>query len=279
MKSAEVISTRQAILESKEAPKLYEMLTSVEFNVTELCTRTCTFCPRSDPSIYKNRKRHISVETITNACNSLSEIEYDMRVTFAGFGEPLLHPDLYSCISACRDILPKLKVIEIITNGDMLTKEIAKQLSGAGLSNITVSMYDKDISDNILKIFKSTGVTVRCKHNYSSKNNYNIDMVNRSEILRETRTAWSSEPCYIPFHKSIVDWNGDILLCSNDWSRNNTFGNVNEKDFVESWLTNLEMYRVKLISSRKGLSPCSNCNVNGIKSGCGSVSVYNKNVA
>ena len=36
-------------------------LKSVEFNPTELCNRTCHFCPRVDPEVYPNRKLHLSL--------------------------------------------------------------------------------------------------------------------------------------------------------------------------------------------------------------------------
>ena len=38
-------------------------LTTVEINPTELCNRRCSFCPRSDPSVYPNRSLHMSIQT------------------------------------------------------------------------------------------------------------------------------------------------------------------------------------------------------------------------
>ena len=78
--------------------KTQSMLKSVQINPTELCNRKCSFCPRHDPNIYKNQSKHISFETIEKLCNDLNNINFNNRIGFAGFGEPLLHTDIFSCI-------------------------------------------------------------------------------------------------------------------------------------------------------------------------------------
>ena len=32
--------------------------------------------------------------------------------------------------------------------------------------------------------------------------------------------------CYYPSYSVLIDWNGDVFLCSQDWQRRRTMGNI-----------------------------------------------------
>ena len=253
------------------------MLRSVEINPTELCNRHCSFCPRSDRDIYKNRANHISLETIKNICVGLNEIEYTNRIGFVGFGEPLLHPQIIDCVELVKKLIPDVKWLEINTNGDKLTRNIIEKLSGAGCSHITVSMYDRDISDKLDIMSRGVDIQMVYRHHYSKQDNYNLNIVNRTELLKNTNVCHTTDTCYIPFYKLMIDWNGDVLLCNNDWSRQNVFGNVNNDTIYDIWFgRKMNIFRKKLLKTRKNCSPCKNCSVNGLKRGVESVNNYRK---
>ena len=59
-------------------------LATVEINPTELCNRTCSFCPRVDPAIYPNRNLHMSVETAETLSKQLLDVNYsgDIPVSY-----------------------------------------------------------------------------------------------------------------------------------------------------------------------------------------------------
>ena len=63
-----------------------------------------------------------------------------------------------------------------------------------------------------------------------------------------------------------MDWNGDILLCCQDmYNRTIKFGNVIEKPIFEIWKNSkLIQFRKKLKAGDRSLSPCNNCNANGL---------------
>jgi len=252
-----------------------EMLRSVEINPTELCNRTCVFCPRADPEIYPNRKKFIDNDTVKNLCHGLNEIEYTNRVGFVGFGEPLLHPDIYTCISIVRKILPELRCLEINTNGDRLTSDTILKLYNSGCSHITVSMYDRDRSDEYNQMKRDVPINMIYRHHYSAKNNYNLNIVNRSEMLTSNTTMYCKSPCHIPFYKMMIDWNGDVLLCNNDWSRTVVFGNINTSSVYDIWFgQHMNAHRSKLLSGRHLCSPCKGCSIDGLKRGRESVNNY-----
>lgn len=254
---------------------IYSMLRMVEINPTELCNRQCSFCPRHDSKLYPNTNKHISVDTIINLCTSLKDINFNNRVGFVGFGEPLLHKDIYKCISVVREILPNIKWLEINTNGDLLNRETLENLHRAGCSHIAVSMYDEDITSRLTEMKGDIPINFVFRHHYNESNNYNLNLVNRSELLKGDTKSYFDTPCHIPFYKALVDWNGDVLLCNNDWRRSKIYGNVNEISFHKIWFgKELNNHRNKLMCSRSQCDPCKNCSVNGLLRGAESIEVY-----
>ena len=251
------------------------MLRSVQINPTELCNRTCIFCPRHDKNIYPNQNKHIQVKTVENLCISLKKINFKNRIGFVGFGEPLLCNTLLECIRKVKEIIPDIKWLEVNTNGDKLTAEMIKDLFLAGCTHISISMYDSDKTEYFKNLKGGIPIKFIFRHHYDSNVNYNIEIVNRSEMLKEEKEEYSNNSCYIPFYKAIIDWNGDVLLCENDWSRKNIFGNVNKEDFYDIWLNNTyNNFRNGLLKGRKNKSPCKNCSVNGCKRGSEAVEIY-----
>ncbi len=51
-------------------------LQSITINPTELCNRTCHFCPRSNPKIYPNRNIHINEDTVKRISDELKINNY-----------------------------------------------------------------------------------------------------------------------------------------------------------------------------------------------------------
>ena len=88
------------------------------------CNRKCSFCPRSAPD-YKDVKEFISTRLIEKIAKELSEYSYEGIILFSGFVEPLLDKNIYNLINILRTSLPKAR-IEMVTNGDVLNKERAK---------------------------------------------------------------------------------------------------------------------------------------------------------
>ena len=61
--------------------------------------------------------------------------------------------------------------------------------------------------------------------------------------------------------KSIMDWNGDIYVCCEDWNKNVAFGNVYEQTFSSIWLSDkLSEVRENLQNGMRTFSSCQNCN-------------------
>jgi organic radical activating enzyme len=244
---------------------LLSTLKRVEINLSDLCNRTCGFCPRHDRSLYKNSKEHMSLIDVELIARQLREIEYQGWIDLVGFSEPLLYKDLTTAIKILSSVSGA--AIEINTNGDLLTKELLLELHSAGLTHLFVSMYDTDQSDYFTDMCSETDIVLTLRHHYDPKNNYGLNLVNRNYITdKKTLPLNISRPCNLPFYKIFIDHTGDYLSCSQDWAKTSkdTRKNIKELSIKDYWLDHLDLYRKHLSAgNREHLSPCCKCDIQG----------------
>lgn len=248
-------------LQSQGVVDLNSTLRSVEINPTELCNRKCVFCPRVDPKLYKNQKKNIDIELCELIGKQLKDFNFTGRIGFVGFGEPLLHPNLVECIRKIK-VCDTAKWIEVNTNGDILTRELALELADAGCTNITISMYDKDQTDFFTDMLDNTGLELVLRHHYDTGTNYNLNMINRINIVKK-QDINIDRACYMPFYKMFIDWNGDYLLCEQDWAKTTNQYNIKTTSVKDFWFNKLQAFRSHLANGQRDLYPCSACDING----------------
>lgn len=237
----------------------FDSLVTVELNITELCNRKCVFCPRVDPKIYPNRNLHMKPPVVRAVADGLYGSK--ARVSISGFGEPLLHPQLAFVVAQFQG-----RAVEINTNGDRLTGEKILRLFGAGLSWLYVNMYDGPHQEPIFrKMFEAAGET-RYKLRPHWGDDHGLVLNNRSGCLSGQENKQGQ--CFYPFYKMLVDWNGDVLFCSNDWGRKIVVGNVLRTPLKEIWLSDkMREIRLRLAKGDRSHSPCNACSVQGTLTG------------
>ena len=250
------------LLQSEGSTDILSTLRMVEINPIEICNRKCEFCPRADDDLYPNQNLKIAQETIYKIANDLQEINFDGRVGFVGFGEPTLHKELCQLIKIIKTV-DNIKWIEVNTNGDFLDKNKIKNLADAGCTTLTVSMYDNDISKTLYELAEGIDIEIVPRHCYPEK--FELKLVNRIDMLREDKKINHNRNCYLTFYKMFIDWNGDVLVCSEDWGRESNVGNVLTESIKDIWLgRKLLEYRKNLIhGNRSNCGPCNKCNING----------------
>lgn len=246
----------------KFTPDPFSSLVSVELNITELCNRKCVFCPRSDPEIYPNRKLHMSHEVADAVAADLAKHKSTARISVSGFGEPLLHPLFDSLIRTFRQYLPD-NTIECNTNGDRVTEDRIRSLFMAGLSWLYINMYDGPEQEAHFKPMIGKH-NVKLRPHWSE--DFGLNLNNRSGTL-EGQAAVKGR-CNYPFYKMLVDWNGDVLFCSNDWGRKIIVGNVLEESLKDIWLSEkMKTIRLGLACGDRSRDPCNKCSVVGTLTG------------
>jgi len=254
-------------------------LSVVEINPTELCNRTCSFCPRSNPEVYPNLNLHMSLGTAQKISDQLFEYGYDGQVSITGFGEPTLNKLILELIK----IFSQRFRTSMITNGDNILsgKVPISSIIESGLSILIVDCYDGD--KHYSKIYELL-LPYKDKIDYKIRNTFDdgsstvfsdLNFNNRGGILGEVESL--TKPCHLPMYKAMIDWNGDVLLCCNDWSRKEKgLGNINREHFQKLWVsTRLNSIRKSLIKGRrKDIAACKGCDVEGTLVGKESLEIF-----
>ena len=238
----------------------------VELNVNEICNRVCPFCPRSED--YPNQNIHMDISIAKIVVDELSSLNFQGIVNISGTGEPLLTKHICDIVKLFSE---KNIHIEIVTNGDKLSTKLINKLYTAGLSQLVVSMYDgPEQVEYFNKLFAKCNIatdlyTLRDRW-YSEEEGYGLMYTNRAGSLKLKDKSVQLVPCYYPSYATYIDWNGDILLCCQDmYNRTIKFGNIQNKSLLEIWKNKkLIEYRQKLKEGNRCLSPCNNCNANGV---------------
>ena len=110
----------------------------IELSLIDVCNRSCTFCPKSDPHVAPNTYQKMSRLLINKLASDLKKIKYNGAIALCGYGEPLLHKDILFITKKLSEVAS----VEIVTNGDVLTSKMLRSLYLAKASRILISMYD-----------------------------------------------------------------------------------------------------------------------------------------
>lgn len=242
----------------------------VDINLTELCNRKCVFCPRADEAKYPNQTLHISLELVKKISQELKEINYEGSIVFAGFGEPMMHPDFLKIISLFKNVR-----MEIVTNGDFLSINKIKALIESGVSLICISMYDgPEQVKKFKKMFKDANIDEKYyllrDRWHTEKDEFGLKLTNRAGMVDVgvQQKVELDKACYYPHYSMTIDWNGDVLLCVQDWNKKMKMGNIYSQTLLEVWTGKLiNKYRTNLGNCNRNLEPCKNCNADGVLHG------------
>jgi len=260
-------------------------LTTIELCITELCTRKCSFCPRSDSKVYANQKLFMSSETMNNIALKCLNEGYEGDFHVSGFGESLTHPKFEELMYILRNKLPN-NFIVLTTNGDLLNETTIQSIK-KNFNKVIVSCYDGPAErDQFIKFFEANAFfnyeirelwfnTEETTQSLMLRNNFN----NRSgSVSVDLPNYYTNSPCYLPFYKLVLDWNGNALICCNDWKRAHTgFGNINTNSLSEIWHgSEFVKTRAELINSKRISPACKNCNIEGTLIGHQSVEAHSK---
>ena len=251
----------------------------LDINPTELCNRRCIFCPRAEPELYPNQNLHISLELCSKIADELRDLHYTGAVALSGYGEPLQHPRFVEVIK----VFGKDIKTELITNGDFLTPKLAADLVDAGIATILISLYDGPHQiDHFKNIFKEAGIPesyyILRDRWYTMDDDFGVKLTNRAGVVSEGNQSQALEdkPCFYTHYSMAIDWNGDVLLCVQDWNKRVTMGNLNHETLLNVWTsTNFNKYR-KVLNRRRALMPCKTCNTNGTLHGTNHLKSWEK---
>jgi len=208
----------------------------------------------------------------------LKSVGFDGTILYSGFGEPLLYKDIKALIELSRQYCPQARV-ELITNGDLVTLEKLSNLFAAGLTLISISMYDGPHQvEHFNSLKEAAGLLddqiVLRKRWLSPQEHFGITLSNRAGTweskdigIKALKEPMKRACCY-PFYQALVDYDGSVLLCTHDWGRHLILGNVNNHSILEVWNNDiLKEVRGNLVKQNRDFTPCNICDVDGVLMG------------
>jgi radical SAM protein with 4Fe4S-binding SPASM domain len=224
------------------------------------CNNHCIFCPQTH---FQKPLGIMSIDCFCEIINQLIKVQYAGRIAFLLSNEPLLDNRLIDMIKIARTASPRF-FLDLTTNGKLLTLAMLDKLFAYGLDNITINDYraDRDfdkniISDNLLEIMdkykNNPKVTYRPRRTDEILSNY-------AGIIHQIETNNKYGFCNYPFRKIAIAYNGEILLCCNDFSYKTTMGNIFKDSIIDVWHSEVfNQHRVALLNNER-IGLCTKCN-------------------
>src|SRR6186997_3704103 len=122
----------------ERAPSMPEI---VQIESTNICNAKCVFCPRDD---MHRRQGVMSIELFKKIVDECAELGIT-HVRVHNYGEPFLDKQLVEKVHYAKE--RGIAEVGMISNGSLITEEIARGMIEAGLDaiNISVDAAGKDV--------------------------------------------------------------------------------------------------------------------------------------
>lgn len=253
--------------------------TWIELSLIDVCNRSCSFCPKSDENIAPDTHQKMNRALIDKLSRELIELKFKGALALCGYGEPLLHKD----IIYITEKLAKASRVEIVTNGDVLNFKMMKNLYDANASRLLISMYDGPQQiKKFKKMIKDSKVpddfVILRDRWYDEGENFGVKLTNRAgtiNIGNQIKNIHTT--CYYPSYQFLIDWNGDVYLCPQDWQRRVSMGNMMQENIFDIWIgPSFRKFRMNLLKGRRIDNPCKSCNAQGTLLGQTHASLWRK---
>jgi len=198
------------------------------------CNRQCGYCPNS----LTDRSRpdgafKMPASLYQSIIKQLSEIGFKGRISPHGYGEPLLDERLPDLVSYTHRLLPRCK-IWIYTNGDLLTPPRYRELVDTGVNRFVVTQHGKEMSPAMRELFSYLQHNGRQADIFYMKIEKGLTpLSNRGGLVspgirRDPR-------CGDPDNPLVIDAEGNVVVCANDYFARVKFGNVEKIRLLDIW--------------------------------------------
>ena len=249
------------------APRMPEI---VQIESTNICNAKCVFCPRDD---MHRRQGIMSVELFRKIVDECVELGIT-HVRVHNYGEAFIDKKLVEKVRYAKQ--QGIKEVGMISNGSLITDQIARGMIDAGLDAINISVdasgkevfestriglkYDKVIGniERLVRLRAESGkrrpklILSFVRQNNSADEQAFIehwraiadkihvtDLHNWAGTLN--RESDVNYPCYRPWLTFTVLWDGRVSLCCADFDGKTILGDLNTHSIAEIW--NAEAYR------------------------------------
>ena len=294
-KAAERTLTRQSRLVKKallalgkdRSPVLPEI---VQIEATNICNAKCVFCPRDEMDRAQGIMPMELFRKVADECAALGITHVRMH----NYGEAFVDRQLVEKIRYAKQV--GIKEVGLISNGSLITEDVARGMIEAGLDAINISLdaagkevfettrvglkYDKVMAaiERILRIRAELGRTrpklilsfVRQDNSaeeqaFIERWRARADKVHVTDLHNWAGTLHTQSsvnfPCYRQWLTFTVLWDGRVSLCCADFDGREVLGDLRTSTIAEIW--NNERYRAvrRAQLEHGGPSICQSCDL------------------
>lgn len=254
--NSDIYFLRQFYAEHRYFPVFQQVLIETRTD----CNNHCPFCPHA---FNKKPLGIMEWDCYKTIIEQLCDMSYNGRVALMLSNEPLLDDRLKDMITYAKSKSQRL-FIDITTNGRLLTVDLVDSLFKLGLDNININDYrgDRDqypekwstyIEPIYAAYWNNPKVSFKRRRLDETLPNYagNIPQSFRKEDFGF---------CNYPFRKLTIAYNGDVLLCCDDFMYDTCFGNVKKDKLIDCWNNpKLNAIRLSLLDNKR-IELCERCN-------------------
>lgn len=204
----------------------YNFFTGISVETATFCNRKCSYCPNHD---YETPKLYADENIIYKVIDELSKLNYSGWISFSFYNEPTLDYRLITFIKYAHDKIPKAPVM-LFSNGDFLTIEKAKEYKEAGVDQFIATIHDANPEKLFAKLSEIQKVVGK---------SFRIQILEKENLITRAgeikiKTFKSFESCDWT-RSPVIDKDGNMLICCNDYFRKSKMGNIKENSILEIW--------------------------------------------
>jgi cyclic pyranopterin phosphate synthase len=234
-----------------------DFFTDLDIEINTSCNRRCSCCPNSiyDRGLLKNEEL-MDEKLFKKIIDELAEIQFDGRISPHLYGEPLLDKRLSDFVVYIKKKIPKSQ-IRIFSNGDYLTVEMYHRLVNAGVTAFFVTQYGPSVPKPIKELteYLKTNRNKNVQFKYRKFTEV-TPLFNRGGEIK-LQMINPIPRCKHPHNPLAIDYEGNIILCCNDYHSTIIFGNLRNNSLIEIW--NSEPYRNSRNQLKKGIYTADIC--------------------
>jgi radical SAM protein with 4Fe4S-binding SPASM domain len=290
------------------------MLEWISVEVDTHCNVRCTMCPIHDGKVKNQGRAKLEIiERLVELAQGWTD-----KIGLAVMGEPLLHPQAAEMVRVINRGGFKSM---LWTNGLLVNERRARELLEAKLSKIVFSfeIIDKDLHEQIRKgasydkvkenldrflalraeLHPATEVSIwnivpershdliipeHIREQYRDIEiycSYAMDWHGEVTVDRNLEELGDPSPCNQIQRYMAVAWNGDVVVCCNDFNHEYNLGNLFEVSSLdEIWFGSARLELIDKMASGRldGVSPCGTCSAPYVKKGVDRVFVKGEEI-
>ena len=232
------------------------------------CNLRCEFCPQSSNP---RPQQVMSQEMFKKIIDDLAAIDYSGRIMPFANNEPLLDDRLVGFVAYARKQCP-LSELHLLTNGVGLSVDTVKELLAAGIDDLVINDYRKDraknpfrVSGNLAPIAELSQEMLQKKVRISFRSSVGI-LTNRAGSCKGHKTRLPlSQLCIRPFYQMIIQPNGEVVLCCQDYTYEENMGDARTTSVADIWFNErFSRIRAELYNGDRTGKICERCDFNGL---------------